>query len=308
MAMKLNINPTRIRFSFVKNVRRAKPVTITLEEFIDRKMPKYRHLVEAYREEKDIEIKTNLPAIIPAGILKGGQKKEDIQFLTGYASFDIDYIDPKEVEKVKARVAELPFVFLVMRSTGGSGLWGMVRFAKPAYYQWHYNSLIQAFAEVGIDLDISSTDIVRKRFVTWDDDVYLAREAEVFEEMTPNGPVKSQDGSTRDYFHRWEVHRPSQRLKIRRFNEAVTCEEVLSDNGWSYSYTDKGGTRRHYLRPGSSSHAASGNINEKGLFWCHTSATELPPGMLYKPFDLFVYLEHGGDIKSALLNINKKVF
>lgn len=304
--MKIQINPARIRFSFVKNVRYSKPKVITLEDFIQKKMPKYRYLVEAYREEKDIEIKTNLPAIIPAGILKGGQKKEDIQFLTGFASFDIDSIPEGELEAVKARAAALPFVFLVMKSTGGAGLWGMVRFAKPAYYQWHYNALAQAFVEVGIGLDLSSTDVVRKRFVTWDDDIYLAKEAEVFEAMSTDGPVKSRDGSTRDYFHRWEITRPSQKLKIRRFNDTVTCEEILEENGWAYSYTDKGGSRRHYLRPGSSSHAASGNINDKGLFWCHTSATELPPGMLYKPFDLFVYLEHQGDVKAALLNINRK--
>ena len=306
--MKLQINPDRIRFSFVKNVRYAEPKTITLRDFVEKKMPKYRHLVEAYREEKDLEIKTNLPAIIPAGILRGGQKKENMQYLTGYASFDIDYIDPEEVESVKARAAALPFVLLVMRSTGGQGLWGMVRFSRPAYYQWHYNSLIQAFADAGIELDISSTDIVRKRFVTWDDDIYLAEEAEVFEAMTPNGVIKSKNGSTRDYFHRWEITKPSHKLKIRRFNDTVTCEDILEANEWSYSYTDKGGTRRHYLRPGSSSHASSGNINEKGLFWCHTSATELPPGMLYKPFDLLVYLEYGGNPKEAILNLNKKLY
>ncbi len=304
---RIQINPDRIRFSFVKNVRRCEPRTITLRDFIDKKMPKYRYLVEAYREKRELEIKTNLPAIIPAGILKGGQKKEDVQYLTGYASFDIDHIEPGEVEAVKARAAALPFVFLVMKSTGGEGLWGMVRFAKPAFYQWHYNSLIQAFTEAGIELDISSTDVVRKRFVTWDEDIYLAEEAEVFDAMSPNGVIKSRDGNTRDYFHRWQVTRPSDKLKIRRFNDTVTCEEVLEANGWVYSYTDKGGSRRHYLRPGSSSHAASGNINE-GLFWCHTSATELPPGMLYKPFDLLVYLEYGGNPKEAILNINKKLY
>ena len=302
--MKIKINPDRIRLSFVKNVRYSKPETITLADFLGKVMPKYRYLVEAYREEKDIEIKTNLPAIIPAGILKGGQKKEDVQFLTGFASFDIDHIEPGESEAVKARVAALPFVFLVMKSTGGAGLWGMVRFAKPAYYQWHYNSLVQAFAEAGAELDISSTDVVRKRFVTWDEDVYLAEEADVFTAMSPNGAVKSKDGSNRDYFHRWEITKPSQKLKICRFN----AREVLGANGWEYSYTDKGGSRRHYLRPGSSSHAASGNINEKGLFWCHTSATELPPGMLYKPFDLLVYLEHKGDVKAALLHLNQKEY
>lgn len=304
---KLQVNIARIKFSFVENVRRGNPETISLAEFIGIIMPKYKKDVEAYRATKDLDLKSNLPAIIPAGIFKGGQKKENMVMPTGFASFDIDHIGDS-LEETRAKVNALPWVIASMASTGGKGLWGLVRFERPGIYQWHYNSLIKEFEKVGIELDASSTDIARKRFTTWDESIYLAREVEVFSEYSADGYVKSKNGQTRDYFHKWESMPPSLKNRMEAYNKTGDVTEILERNGWSYSYSDRQGTRHHYLRPGSSSHASSGNVNEKGAFWCHTSATELRPGMLYRPFDLLCLLEHGGDPRAAALALVKSNF
>lgn len=249
------------------------------------------------------------PAIIPAVITKKGHASnpENIKMKTGWASFDIDEFD-EPLEDLRARLKGCGYVAFLMKSISGNGLWGLVYFGTRAPYAPLYEGLIRYFdKEYKIKLDITGANITRLRYVALDDDYYVAKSVAKF-----NTPVyDSRRKLTKDgngYIDRVEyrITRDDERQIMKSFNDSHDCGSILESAGWMPVRTDFRG-RVHYLRPGASSHATSGNVADD-VFYAFTDQTELVPKMRYYPFDLYVALQHNGDFKKAVGTLRSQAF
>jgi HEPN domain-containing protein len=242
--------------------------------------------------------KTSLPAIIPAGIFKGGYQIEHLRRLTGYASFDIDKLDEARMDEVRDRVKDIPWVCFLSESVSGKGLWGLVRFADRHRHIHHYSALIEEFSKRGVELDPTSANVNRLRFYSYDPNPYVNEEAEVFSKMSLGG-LRTADGITLDSKIVYEYKFTSgDSLVMTRFNETKTCLEFLLAAGWEITGENFSRESINLLRPGSDK-SRSGNIRNN-RFWCYTSSTNFPQGSLCTPFDCYVYLVHGGNVRSAI--------
>lgn len=290
------MNPNQIKVSYFQSVWDNEPKTISFQDFLDG-FSYNEHIVKRIRKGR-IDLKSKLPAITPTGEFKGGRTGE--WFPNGFASFDIDYVE--DMTKTREIVKSLPWVYYLGTSVSGKGLWGLVRFWDSNQYVYHYAAMIQNFIDAGIhNVDPSTCDVTRLRFVSMlDGSEYLNESAEVFSQFKYD-MIKTRDGKRPDIWinHKFKFRRDDIQ-KIRQFNEAHTCEDLLTECGWSIN----GGNHRgqvHALRPGGSK-STSGNI-KNNLFWCFTASTELEPNKLYRPFDLYVTLMHGDDVEAAVFSL-----
>lgn len=241
--------------------------------------------------------KQSLPVIIPAGIFKGGFLVSCLQTLNGYASFDIDKIE--NIDEVEKQVHEIPYVVFCERSASGNGLWGLVRFENPNAYLYHYSALIEYFDKQGIELDKTSANINRLRYMSWSENRYFNFDAPIFKSQSMTIPTR--DGKNTDFFiqHDYEFTR-LEWSRIKRFNTNMQCSDILEMNDWTFTGFKADG-QEDYLRPGSDK-STSGNI-KNNRFWCFTGSTNLKEMGLHTPFDLIVFLNCNGDVKQALREI-----
>jgi len=241
--------------------------------------------------------KVSLPALIPAGVFSGGYKVGNLRRLNGMASFDIDKI--KDVEGVKARLKELPWVYYLSKSVSGKGLWGLVQFKHPKQYVYQYSGLLAALEEAGIEADYTAANINRLRFYSYDPDHYLNEKAEVFTRMEMT--LRSKDGMVVDYKVNYDYQFSKvEYWRARSFDEAHDCEQLFEQAGWDVHRANHAG-QVDVLRPGSDK-SRSGNIKDN-KFWCFTESTSFKPNTLNTPFDCYVHLFCDGDVKKALREI-----
>ena len=82
------------------------------------------------------------------------------------------------------------------------------------------------------------------------------------------------------------------------YNDKTDISTILIDQGWSYVSEDN--LRSFWKRPGDTTAKHSGNILlSDNCFKTFSTSTELDPDKTYGPSELYVFLVHNGDRKSA---------
>jgi len=301
--MKIQLNPDTIKFTFIPNIWSTDLRVITMSQYLEA-VNYYRGRVLDYREVGDPAMKKAMPAIISGARFKDlskGRDRNNISYLTSYATFDVDYVE--DVEGTKKKLSEIPYVFFIMKSVSGKGVWGMVAFKNPSFWYWHFNALIKDMQSRGIVLDPLS-DPNRLRFFSYDEEYIWKPEVEIFDKISHEGVNVSKRGNDnsvqRDYgqdFSKYEWY------LIGKFNSENNAEDILEEAGWIVNGEDRRG-RVQMLRPGGdSTHANSGNIQDN-KFWCWTSSDRhLESGCLYTPFDLLVRIKYRGKAKKAIRSL-----
>jgi hypothetical protein len=91
----------------------------------------------------------------------------------------------------------------------------------------------------------------------------------------------------------------SHKTTIEAFNESHTPREFIESAGWQFKY--KLGDNLHFVRPGKTLREGQGGCynQDKQLFYVFTSSTGFEPGRAYNAFQVYSYLNHGGDYKKA---------
>lgn len=304
--MNKRVDINKIYCTWLDSIRAKTVQKITLADYIE-KSKRHKALIKAYQETGQKELKANAPAIIPAVITKRGHASDgdNIRMKTGWASFDIDEFD-KPLEELREDLKSCGYIGFMMKSISGNGLWGLVYFGTRGQYAPLYEGLIQYFDKTfGVKLDITGANITRLRYVALDDNIYIAKRVPRFNQPVYDYKRKlTKDGNR--YIDRveYKITRDDERQLMWSFNQSHDCGSILESAGWEPVRTDHRG-RVHYLRPGSSSHATSGNVADD-VFYCFTDQTDLIPKMRYYPFDLYVALEHGGNFKKAVSTLRSK--
>lgn len=298
---KLRFDPgfTRLSTMWAKDNRRVKLMDYLKEG------EKWKAPILHYRKTGDKSIKAGLPVIIPAVFTRKGHLASDSNIIgfTGWSSFDIDGLKPKKMKRLKCVLQDDPYIAFMMASVSGKGLWGLVIF-EPGAYAMRYLALISYFRNTyGIDLDPSSENLTRLRYISYDPEPYMAKEVSVFSKVEVDpGRVLSADGNSFERWIRYPKWIPDHKPIIKKFNDSNQCSDILEAHGWDLVKSDYR-DRDHYIRPGSTSHATSGNLWEN-IFYSFTDATNLRAKMEYRPFDLYVALECDGDYEQAIKNID----
>ncbi len=143
-----------------------------------------RYHMKSGNNKKASEIKSNLPAITISGTFKERRKKEYLDQYTGLLHLDYDKLE--NVEDVKANLISIPYTYAAFISPSGNGVKVLVKSDNDiSGHKTAFNSLREYYDKVvGAESDKSVKDITRLCFISYDSDLYLNKESEVFKYKT----------------------------------------------------------------------------------------------------------------------------
>jgi hypothetical protein len=138
--------------------------------------------VEEYRKTRDKALKLSIPCFTPSGTFS--ERKDDA--LTGHSGvicIDVDGKDNTHVSNfrdLKKLIAQIPYVAYCGLSVGGKGYFLLIPVKYPDKHREQYKACCEDFERCGIVVDHSCINVSRLRFMSYDPDAYLNREATVY--------------------------------------------------------------------------------------------------------------------------------
>lgn len=196
--------PSRLKgaeITFLENVRRP-------HDFANKKFITVLNCIKNGKYEKEINIlrgldeqaykdaKLSLPAIAANGLFSNKVTNDNFLGSTGFAGFDVDRLDASEVDKFKARIAELAYVVCCFVSPSGKGLKIFIRVNPDEVksdkdFKRLFAQVNKSFDAAGITLDQSCKDVRRLCFVSYDPDIYINWDATEFVMERPKASALS---------------------------------------------------------------------------------------------------------------------
>jgi len=143
--------------------------------------------------EQAYELKLKLPAFTISATYKDKRKKENVESYSGLLHLDYDKLD--NIQDVKSKIISNPYTYAAFVSPSGKGLKVLVKCDNDlSTHTYAFNALKQYYDKLlGVQSDKSVKDILRLCFVSYDPDLYLNEDAEVFDSQSyPNNETKSQ--------------------------------------------------------------------------------------------------------------------
>lgn len=134
------------------------------------------------KKEAAERAKKALPAFTPSATFKGGRKME---FLTAYNALvvlDIDKITKEKLTESKEKLQSNEYVFAAFTSPSGNGLKLFIKVSTDKTEHKETFLKLQEYFEnlLQLEIDKSGKDITRLCFFSYDPDLYLNENAEVF--------------------------------------------------------------------------------------------------------------------------------
>ena len=137
-------------------------------------------------------LKLQLPAFTISASYKGKRKKENVESYSGLLHLDYDKLD--NIQDVKSKIISNPFTYAAFVSPSGKGLKVLVKCDNDlSTHTFAFNALRNYYDNLlGVHSDKSVKDVLRLCFVSFDSDMYLNEDAEVFMTQSyPNNETKS---------------------------------------------------------------------------------------------------------------------
>ena len=134
------------------------------------------------KKEAAEKAKKSLPAFTPSATFNGGRKME---FLTNYNALmvlDIDKLEKEKLQQCKTKIRMDDFVFASFVSPSGNGLKIFVKVSTDKEQHKETFLKLQRYFEelLAVEIDKSGKDITRLCFFSYDPELYLNENAEVF--------------------------------------------------------------------------------------------------------------------------------
>lgn len=126
-------------------------------------------------------LKKKLPAFTPSGLFDGGRKTEFLKSYSGIIVLDIDNSNEQTLE-LKKIANSIKYTYCSFVSPGGNGLKIFVRVSTGIKSHLHaFNSLKSYYEKVlKVSIDPSGKDVTRLCFFSYDPDLYLNIDSEIF--------------------------------------------------------------------------------------------------------------------------------
>jgi hypothetical protein len=162
-----------------KNIFSKEPHFITVEKALERiRLGASKQLVMDIRlaldKEKANKLKLNLPSICFSGKFGADRKDEQIIEHSGFIVLDFD--DISELRDKQTEIISNQFVYACWVSPSGNGLKALVKIADGKKHREHFQSLQDVFPEI----DRSGINVSRVCYESFDPDIYINDNAEVF--------------------------------------------------------------------------------------------------------------------------------
>lgn len=165
-----------------KNIFSKEPFYITVDIALDRiKNGNSKQQCEEIRttldKEKAQKLKGNLPSICFSGKFKKDRQDNDLIKHSGCIVLDFD-----KLENLRERQTEIinhDFIYACWVSPSGNGLKALVRIADGKKHRIHF----QALQEVFPDIDKSGINPARVCYESYDPDIYIYPDAEIFTKL-----------------------------------------------------------------------------------------------------------------------------
>ena len=267
-----------IKINFMDSVYESKGEIEDIQEVLQKiKTQHWKNKIDEIRfhlnngdSEQAGDIKRGLPVFTVSATFKGGRTKKHFDSYTNLLHLDYDYID--NVEELKAKVISTPYTFAAFISPSGNGLKVFIK-TDNTYdtHEYTHNSLREYYDKlVGVVSDVQVKDVTRLCFVSYDPNLYLNENAEVFiAQGFPNNETKSQrdldwvrdftsnkkefiEGNRNSFIHLYACN-------ANRFD--FKMNDVIN---YAYSYSDNTLTKEEIERTIKSVYR--NNVNERGNF------------------------------------------
>ena len=128
-------------------------------------------------KEKANKIKLNLPSVCFSGKFGIDRKDEQLIQHSGYIVLDFDNIS--ELRDKQTEIISQPFVYSCWVSPSGNGLKALVKIADGTKHREHF----QALQDVFPDIDRSGINVSRVCYESYDPDIYINENAEIFKKI-----------------------------------------------------------------------------------------------------------------------------
>jgi len=175
--------------------------TELIEELDFIKNGKYKDIISKCREYTNLKdydsyktIKIGLPIVTFCGTFKNGRKLENLSTYNNLMILDIDHINDIGILEIKDKLKEDKFIYSVWLSPSGEGLKALVKLdSSQKEHKASFDSLKRYYSQnYNIELDNSGSDVTRLCFVSWDQDLYLNPNSEIYsDKLIPEISVKN---------------------------------------------------------------------------------------------------------------------
>lgn len=183
------------KVSVFKNFH-SPPKTITLGQWLNicKYGSRYTKQVLEYRRLKDEKLKKNLPLVTVGAVCTNNRKLENVTTRTGWIALDIDAKDnPHLTDAVHIRneVAKIKNVAFTGLSTGGAGVWALVKIANAERQADYFKMLLKDFEAFGIILDSSKGKNPNDaRFYSYDSGAIIKDSFSIYKKLPPK-PIRT---------------------------------------------------------------------------------------------------------------------
>ncbi|MCC5906585.1 MAG: hypothetical protein JJU13_10275 [Balneolaceae bacterium] len=174
----------------------AEPKPIPLSKWLAAcvKGTRFKDQVLEYRRTGNQEIKKRLPLVTVGAVCEGGRRMENVVQRTGWVCLDIDGKDNPglNAKEIRDQIINIRNVAFSAISTGGAGVWALVKVKHPDRQAEYFEALKSDFQRFGIVLDSSKgRNPNDARFYSYDPDAKLNREFHLYSKIpAPTPPVQ----------------------------------------------------------------------------------------------------------------------
>lgn len=165
-----------------KNIFSKEPNYISIDKALERiKIGKSKELVLEIRQQLDKErsnkLKCNLPSVCFSGKFDNTRTDSGLIEHSGFIVLDFD--DCKDVQADKVEICKNKYVYSCWISPSGNGIKSLVKIADTSKHKEHFEALRDIFK----DVDKSGANLARVCYESWDEQIYINQNAEVFNKL-----------------------------------------------------------------------------------------------------------------------------
>lgn len=219
------------KVAYMDNVCAKQSDAITLQDALSKadgiqdKQAELRTLTDKTEIQK--YKRNNFPAFAPSVVFNSdGTSKDNVKQVNPIVCIDIDGQDNgyMPTNKMKDIVSKIDSVFYAQESAGGKGIFCLIQVSDANKFKEHFNALQEAFKSKGLIIDEQCSDINRKRFVAYDPNPYINRNATIYKDIKEDITIQhnAQDTTTTPFY---------------RSDMSDKTHQPSWPNGWS-NYTD----------------------------------------------------------------------
>lgn len=173
--------------------------------------------------------RNNFPAFAPSVVFNSdGTTKENIKQINPIVCIDIDGQDNNYMStaEMKEAASKIDSVFYAQESAGGKGIFCLIQVSDTNKFKEHFNALQETFKEKGLIIDAQCSDINRKRFIAYDPNPYINKNAVIYKDTKEDIIIQPsiQQNTTTTPFYRSDM--------------SDKTHQPTWPNGWS-NYTDE---------------------------------------------------------------------